>query len=275
MIHTFPPKPRYFPSAKILLNEEVSLGYSMMMAAVPKDFTFAPGQFLMVRVNHQLSPFLGRPMAIMSVEDGKLIFCYRVVGKGTGVLAQMRKNDVLQMWGPLGIPFSLPENGPVALLAGGVGMPPLYSAAETLFKIRKSAKGIYFFYGGRTSADVFFVDKLERFCEKVFVTAEDGSIGVRGLVTLPFSEFLKDRQRDSLHVAGCGPYPMMKSIAEICSQKGIPCEVSLEERMACGVGVCLGCTALCASSQGEKSWIRLCVEGPVIDSSRVIWNRSR
>lgn len=275
MTRTFPPQPRYFPSTKILLNEEVSPGYYMMMVALPKDFTFAAGQFLMVRVSHQLSPFLGRPMAILSVEDGKLIFCYRVVGKGTEILAQMRKSDLLQMWGPLGIPFSLPENGPVALLGGGVGMPPLYSVAETLFKIRKSAKGIYFFYGGRTGADILFVDKLERFCEKVSVTTEDGSIGMRGLVTLSFSEFLKNRGSDSLHVAGCGPYPMMKSIAEICSQKGIPCEVSLEERMACGVGVCLGCTALCASSQGDQSWIRLCVEGPVIDSSRVIWNRKK
>lgn len=206
---------------------------------------------------------LRRPISICGIdkEKGTIRIVFEAKGEGTVKLADTQKGAVLDIVGPLGHGFDLPEkSGKVVITGGGIGVPPLLPLAR--------------FYGenavvilGFRSADAIILKKdFESTGAKVIVCTDDGTYGVHGLVTVP----LKDEINNASAVLSCGPIPMLRAIAEISEQNSVPCQVSLEERMGCGVGACLVC-ACKVRKNGEERFGHVCKDGPVFDSKEVIW----
>ncbi|HHS49895.1 MAG TPA: dihydroorotate dehydrogenase electron transfer subunit [candidate division Zixibacteria bacterium] len=212
-----------------------------------------PGQFVMVSQSlPTFDPFLRRPIAISGAEWGRIELIVRVVGWGTAVLANSEEGDQLRVLGPLGIGFP-PPAGHLALVAGGIGIAPL------LFAGRNWAKSRLFY--GETTADWICDLSREKSCEFDIAT-DDGSVGEKCNAV----ELLKKKIDQFEHVFACGPEPMLHAIAKLCKRKKIPCAVSLEERMACGVGACQGCTI-----KTKSGYRRVCKDGPVFDANEIIW----
>ncbi len=213
-----------------------------------------PGQFAMVGFGSPFyDPFLRRPLAFAKAEWGRIEFTLRVVGWGTALLADISTGDQMPILGPLGNGFEKPE-GRAILVAGGIGLPPLAFAASRW-------KDVVLLYGEKTaSALCHLPHELE--CEKDIAT-EDGSDGRKGLVTDNLEEHIKKKPGT---VYCCGPVPMLKEAVKICRGLNVRCYVSLEARMACGVGACMGCVI--PAINGYK---RVCKDGPVFDADEIDW----
>jgi dihydroorotate dehydrogenase electron transfer subunit len=221
-----------------------------------------PGNFAEIEVKNSPKVFLRRPFSVYDVNPAArtLSFFVKVIGEGTRLLGETRKGDVLNVIYPLGNGFSIPEKERLLVVAGGSGVAPFILYAKHLAPLGKQ---ITFLFGGRTSEDIVLLEKFREFGE-VLVTTEDGSLGEKGLVTghslFRQSEFPFD------HVVTCGPDPMMKAVAKIAAARGIPCEVSLENTMACGFGACLCC--IVETVNGNKC---VCTEGPVFNIKDLTW----
>lgn len=221
-----------------------------------------PGQFLMLHlggagvVRHD--PLLPRPMAVYRERPGELDVLYEVVGRGTALLAGFGPGDVVLGVGPLGRPFPLPEAGETALLVGGgTGIASLHELARA-----SAARGpVTVLLGARSAVDLHGRAEFEALDGVALAVAtDDGSAGYGGLVTDLLERALRDAR--TARVYACGPTPMMQRAAEIAQEAGAPCVVSLENRMACGFGVCLGC-AVRSSGGGFRL---VCRDGPVFDA---------
>ncbi len=198
-----------------------------------------PGQFVHVYCGEgeSLDPLLPRPFSLFRIqkEDGVLELIFRVGGKGTSSLSRKVSGERLQLLGPLGRGFTESHYfSRVLLFAGGIGMPPLYSLAE-------SSKGVDFtlFYGGRSRSDLVFLDEWQRMGVQLQLATDDGSVGHQGTLVELASSLLLPQAADFYYA--CGPKPMLKAVKQLMDNLKIPGELSLEERMACGVGACLGC----------------------------------
>ena len=221
-----------------------------------------PGNFAEIEVKNSPKVFLRRPFSVYDVNPATrtLSFFVKVIGEGTRLLGETRKGDLLNVIYPLGNGFSIPEKERVLVVAGGSGVAPFILYGKHLAPHNKK---ITFLFGGRTGEDIVLREKFHEFGE-VHVTTEDGSMGEKGLVT-QHSLFQKnDLPYD--HIVTCGPDPMMKAIAKMASAKGIPCEVSLENTMACGFGACLCC--IVETVNGNKC---VCTEGPVFNIKDLKW----
>lgn len=264
----------------ILSNAEVSPGYWRMRLTAPQEFASArPGQFVMVRVNAAIDPLLRRPFGIFDVgtytpahtgaqPQPCFEMLYRVVGKGSAMLATLHETELLDILGPLGKGFDLDPPGEEKLIVGGgVGLAPLYLLARELVKGAK----VRLFAGGRTREDILCITEFERLGVECYVATEDGSLGERGLVTEALERRLEaDAGRASIFA--CGPHGMLKAVAAIAAQRGIHCQVSLEGYMACGMGACLGCVTPGHRHSPETPDYRcVCTEGPVFDSQELKW----
>ncbi len=213
-----------------------------------------PGQFAMVGFpTPSYDPFLRRPLAISGAEWGRIEFVIRVVGWGTALLANLNDGAEIPVLGPLGNGFQRPENKSI-LVAGGIGVAPL------LFAARKW-KDATLLYGEKTESSVCDLSR-ENFCN-FNVATDDGSWGEKCVVTHLLEAQL---DRGIADVYCCGPVPMLRAAAKICESKGAECFVSLEERMACGVGVCQGCVV--PTKNGYK---RVCKDGPVFRADEIEW----
>ncbi|MDR3221914.1 MAG: dihydroorotate dehydrogenase electron transfer subunit [Candidatus Accumulibacter sp.] len=266
-------------AAKILSNVEISPGYWRIRLTAPREFASArPGQFVMARVGDGIDPLLRRPLAIFDVgapapEDGGVMawfeMLYKVVGKGTALLSARRESDVLDILGPLGTGFDMGGDDEEKLLVGGgIGLAPLYRLATALVK---RASPVHLFAGGRARGDLLCLADFERLGVVCHCATEDGSFGTRGLVTA-----LLDRHLDAL--AGkaafyaCGPDGMLRALAKIAAERALPCQVSLEGHMACGVGACLGCVTPGRKHSAQTPDYRcICTEGPVFAASELQW----
>ncbi len=267
-------------TAMILANAEVSPGYWRMRMTAPPEFAAAqPGQFVMVRVNSAIDPLLRRPFGIFDVgihtpahtganPQPCLEMLYRVVGKGTAMLSSLHETDLLDILGPLGKGFDLGVPGEEKLIVGGgVGLAPLYFLARELVK----RSPVRLFAGGRTRDDILCITEFERLGVECYVATEDGSLGERGLVTQVLEQRL-----DALNSRGalfaCGPHGMLGAVAAIGAQRNIPCQVSLEGYMACGMGACLGCVTPGKDHAPETPDFRcVCTDGPVFDGLELKW----
>lgn len=214
-----------------------------------------PGQFYMLRAWGDDGPFLSRPISVHDAAGGTLAFLFQRKGEGTRRLAALRAGDSLTLTGPLGNGFPLPAQGcRTAVVGGGIGIAPL------LYLCRALAED-----GRRPDLYVGFRDEpyaLEAFApyvERTFLATDSGRAGHRGPVT-----DLLEPARYGLALA-CGPAPMLRALAARCQSAGTPCRVSLEKRMACGIGACLGCTV--ATAGGPRS---VCRDGPVFDATEVL-----
>jgi dihydroorotate dehydrogenase electron transfer subunit len=209
-----------------------------------------------VRAPFQYDPLLRRPLGIFDLEGKELSFIYRVVGRGTKLLSQLRPGQELEVLFPLG--NSIPEGEEKYLfIAGGIGIGGLFLGAK-LFKDR--GKEVFLLYGERSAESLSALEFLKRYSIKSTVYTEDGSYGEKGLVTKELDKF-----RDYTWVA-CGPTAMLKAVKEVAERLNVKCYLSLDRRMACGVGACLGCTV-----KTTKGYKRCCVEGPIFRAEEVLF----
>ncbi len=241
-----------------------------------------PGQFVMLKCAEELheNPLLRRPFSVFNiyrqVSSGRpagLELLINAVGIGTRKLVSFRPGQMLYCLGPLGHGFQVTSDMRnrieiACLLAGGVGIAPLYLLAGSLMAL--NIKPILF-YGGSTAADLVLREYFQELGIETIFATEDGSFGERGLVTHPFEHFLRANFRKSIRVYACGPWNMMREVHRLCTEANIQCEVSLEARMGCGLGACLGCVVRTQDNQGEERYLRVCQEGPVINSRLIDW----
>lgn len=225
-----------------------------------------PGQFLQVQVQapgSSYDPLLPRPFSICTLEPqlGEVAVIYRVVGRGTALLAAVGPGAPLHILGPLGRSFPDPASGSgrLLLVGGGLGSPPLAAAARWAAARRPVA-----LLGARHAADLAGRGEIALHCP-VQVCTDDGSEGRRGLVT----DLLADELEPGAEVWACGPTPMLAAIAALCARQGADAWLSLEAPMACGFGVCMGC----AVPSGRLGYLKACVDGAVFPAAAVDWPR--
>ncbi len=219
-----------------------------------------PGQFLHILCGGDA--YLRRPISICDIIDNKLIrFVFETRGEGTKELAKREKGSKLDILGPLGNGFDIHNDDPdaVLLIGGGIGVFPLLGLARSMDKKATVILGF------RNKAAVVMADEFPLVSKNVFLTTDDGSCGAHGFVTDTLNNILASNKVSRIYT--CGPTPMMQRLSEIAKENNIPIQVSLEERMGCGVGACVTCT--CTVSGKRK---RVCKDGPVFDGSEVEWN---
>ncbi|MBI5395056.1 MAG: dihydroorotate dehydrogenase electron transfer subunit [Verrucomicrobia bacterium] len=253
-------------TVQIVSNErDTDLYFRLVMRAPEMARDAQPGQFVHLRVAAMRDALLRRPFSIYQARGDTLSVLYKSVGKGTDVLARMGPGEELSLIGPLGHGFTLPKAGGETplLVAGGYGMAAMYMLAE-----RSPQRGIVF-AGGRRRVDILCEDEFQKLGWDVRVTTEDGSYGEKGLVTHPLIAELR-RSAAGRKLFACGPTPMLKAVGKIAEEFKVPAELSMDEHMCCGVGVCLTCVIPVKTTDGWE-YQRTCTEGPVFDASEVMW----
>jgi dihydroorotate dehydrogenase electron transfer subunit len=267
-------------NSMILANAEVSPGYFRMKMTVPGELLAArAGQFIMIKVRNAIDPLLRRPFGIFDLgvippdfsggsEQPFLEILYRVVGPGTATLSVLHHGDHLDILAPLGRGFDAGERSDGKILVGGgVGLAPLYYLAKNLV----AESRVRLFIGGKTKEDVLCVTEFERLGVETYVATDDGTLGERGLVTEALERQLASTS-DPATIFACGPMPMLKAVADIAGRNRIPCQVSLEAYMACGMGACLGCVVKGMNHDEYTPDYRcVCKEGPVFDFQELQW----
>ena len=219
------------------------------------------GQFLHVKCADAL--LLRRPFGICSVNGDVVRFVFEVKGEGTRRLSECKPGDYLDIIGPLGNGFDIFESS-IIIVGGGLGTPPMLFAAKS---VRGKATAIL---GFRDAERVILVSEFEEICDRVFLTTDDGSMGIHGTVTGPLEELLNNGGYDA--VLACGQLAMQRAVAELCEKYGVSCRVSLEERMGCGAGACLVC-ACEINKDGNTLMSRVCKDGPVFNAVDVVWKK--
>jgi len=264
--------------AAVLANTRLSDDYSVLALAAPAIASAArPGQFVMLKTSRGMDPLLRRPFSIFEVlrdeggaPTGITVFNKRI-GKGTSLLYDVEPGTHLQCLGPLGRPFDAADPPAHAwMVAGGVGLAPFVTLAEALLARGTQAT---LFYGARRAEDLHRVEIFEQLGVRVICATEDGSRGAHGRVTVPLQQELAQLGPSSdVRISVCGPTPMMRAVATLASTHGRPCEVSLEQVMGCGLGGCYSCVVLARDETGAPRHTRSCIEGPVFDATRIIWD---
>ncbi len=227
-----------------------------------------PGQFINILIGKDRDFILRRPFSIHRVLSANTLdILFKVRGRGTEELAKgnQKKLDVI---GPLGKGYSLPEQGKQFLIvAGGIGLASLFFLAERLIENKKHFN---FLYGTKNSQDLLYYLELKRMSHRVTVVTEDGSKGKKGRVTDYLLEEIQNIQPE--YIYSCGPEKMLKKVAEITTEKGLPCQISMEREMACGLGACLSCVCRTKTGRdGEFVYSRVCYDGPVFEAKDVIF----
>jgi len=270
---------------KVKVKEIRVLGasnYFLTLGAPEQARLVQPGHFVMLKCSEDVddNPLLRRPFSVFDLHPnprtgrpGGLDLLVKNVGAGTRRLTQLRPGDEIYVLGPQGRPFHIsPEmRGRVTaacLVAGGVGVAALYLLARSLMNQDITP---VFFYGGRSEADLVLREYFERLGIQCHYTTEDGSCGERGVVTQPVDRFLKGRAPAGVRLYACGPWGMMRAVHELGLRYRVPCEVSLEARMGCSLGACMGCVVRARDEHGAEQYLRVCTEGPVMNSRIVDW----
>jgi dihydroorotate dehydrogenase electron transfer subunit len=226
-----------------------------------------PGQFVMIKTGAGKDPLLRRPFSIHQTSTGGRIQIYfKVVGRGTEILARVKPGEELSVFGPLGKGFRLNANAPSIIVGGGLGIAPMLFLAKENCRVKKSCGGDLIVLGARQQSELTpLLDDFCQFGQKLLTATDDGSLGHHGFVT----EVLQSIDMlPGCIVYACGPEPMMFGVYEICRARGIPCQVSVESVMACGMGACLGCSRPAKNG----TYTHVCLNGPVFDAEELAWN---
>lgn len=264
--------------------ENLGAGNYLMTLGSPEQARLVhPGQFLMLKCGEDVNeePLLRRPFSIFAIDRHArtkhpvgLKILVKDVGAGSRKLVRVKPGREIFALGPQGRPFHLAKNmaGEVlyaCLVAGGVGIAALYLLARELI-----AQGIapVLFYGARTARELVLRDYFARLGIQTYYATEDGSMGKRGLVTAPLIHFLKKHNKQGIKMYACGPWAMMRAVDKLARQYSVPCEVSLEARMGCSLGACMGCVVQTKGDRSQAHYIRVCTEGPVISSRMIDWD---
>ena len=259
-------------TVQIASNERDTDSYYRLVLRAPQITPLIqPGQFVHVRIPPHKDALLRRPFSIFQVAGDTFSILYKTVGKGTDALSRMRAGEELSVIAPRGHGFTVPEAGGETplLVAGGYGMAAMYLLAQ-----RSPQKGIVF-VGGRKRVDILCEKEFQELGWDVRVTTEDGSHGEKGLVTQPLLAVINNSKlkTKNFKVYACGPAGMLKAIGKIAEDFRLPCELSMDEHMCCGVGVCLTCV-IPVKSGDSWEYQRTCTEGPVFDARQIVWNAS-
>jgi dihydroorotate dehydrogenase electron transfer subunit len=240
-----------------------------------------PGQFVMLRWPKSSDPLLGRPFALYdTVLDDRdrpvaLDIVYLVVGKLTGLLADTRPGEKLDAWGPLGNGFPHYQGlNHIALVAGGIGQTPFLAHVRELLgqrgyggrPPRRAAERVSLYYGVRSADLVAGAEDFRLVGANLHLASDDGSVGFHGFVT----ELLKCHEPPQ-QIVGCGPEPMLRALAAIARHWDVPCDLSLETPMACGVGICFSCVTCVRTPEGWD-YRRVCVDGPIFSAAQLAWD---
>lgn len=270
---------------KVQVKEMRDLGarnYLLTLNALEQARLTRPGQFVMIKCSEDVNedPLLRRPFSVFDTpqnpRSGKirgLDLLIKDIGVGTRRLAALKPGAEVHVLGPQGQGFKTPpemqdRNHTACLVAGGVGIAAFYLLAREL---KAHSISPVLFYGGRSAADLVLREYFEQLGIETVYTTEDGSHGQRGYVTAPLERFLKGRAGSGTRVYACGPWAMMKAAHELSLRQEVPCEVSLEARMGCSLGACMGCVIHAWDDHGEEQYLRVCLEGPVMNSRSVDW----
>jgi dihydroorotate dehydrogenase electron transfer subunit len=259
--------------AEVFSNKRVGDYHHLTLVADGVAERTRPGNFVALAIGGESSAaLLRRSFSVYRVRragvyGGTVELVVAAVGTGTRWLAALRPHDRVDLVGPLGKPFSLPQE-PIAcaLVGGGYGSAPMFALAE---RLRERGCQVHMVIGAATESRLFGVLDARRAASSVTVTTVDGSVGIRGLVTDPLPDLL---DRASVEVVyACGPMGMLAAVARVAAEHGAWCQTAVEESMACGVGVCMTCVLPVVGDDGVTRMVRSCVDGPVFAGDRVRW----
>ena len=237
----------------------------LTLLGVPYAESIRPGQFVMLRIPGRIDPLLARPYSVYDAEGTAIRILVKVVGKSSALFSSIELGSRMQCTGPLGNAFRVRRGEAVVMVAGGVGLAPMFLLAKRHPRNRR-----VLLYGSPNRDDCMALESFTRLGVEASCMTEDGSMGTRGLVTEPLAGLLAGL-KGSAAVFACGPEPMLRAVARIAEKTGHSCQVSVEERMACGIGVCQGCAVRVKSKNKVGYRYKLsCHDGPIFDT-RELW----
>jgi dihydroorotate dehydrogenase electron transfer subunit len=256
-------------------NDELAPGYKLITLGFEEDIEVRAGQFAMLRASSALEPLLRRALAIYRAEGlRRLSFLYQVLGRGTEALARLGRGEPVQALIPLGnswLSDSTVSNRAI-IVAGGIGSASVLMLCQQLKRLQVETK-IFFGAASRSAAKGCGLEDFRALELPLIVTTDDGSLGERGLVTKPLERYLAGGNGAGATVYACGPWAMMRRVAEIAAAFNLRCLVSLEAPMACGFGVCVGCVVAVRTdgATNYESYRRVCVEGTIFPAEMIRW----
>ena len=286
----------------VVENRPLTGGHFILSVRSPEQAQVTrPGQFAMIRLLGHSDVLLRRPMSIYEVKaehveskrggrrgskrvraaknesPALMEFLYKVVGRGTELMSHLKPGDEVGLLAPLGHGF-FPEDylaearaaDEVLHVAGGIGIAALLLPAREMAQAGVKQR---LFFGGRTRADLVGVPEFKPYVTATVLATEDGSQGHPGYVTNPFEDYLRSRPDRRVLVLACGPGAMLEATVAICNRHSQRCLVSMENRMGCALGVCLGCS-IRVKGEGHAAYERVCTEGPVFWSEHVVWSET-
>jgi dihydroorotate dehydrogenase electron transfer subunit len=269
-------------ASTVMENVRLARGtYRIRLEEVTLARAIRPGQFVMLRMPGATDPLLGRPFALYDTvldSDGRplgLDIVYITIGKLTTLLAARRPGDRIEVWGPLGNGFTDPVGSEhIGLVAGGIGQTPFLAYVRDLLgqrgygdqPPRQKMGRVSLFYGVRSADLAAGVEDFHEAGAETHLASDDGSLGFHGFVTQ-----LLETHQPPQHLVGCGPEPMLKALWALARRWGVPCHVSLETPMACGIGICFSCVTRVRAGCGWD-YRRVCVDGPVFDAATLEWD---
>lgn len=247
----------------VVANARIATGVGHLVLDAPRTAAAVqPGQFVHLRIAENAAFILRRPFSIFRAGGGKLEILYQVLGTGTRALSLVDAGERMDLIGPLGHGWEIPAGTAHALLvAGGLGVAPMGMLAEELARLGVAAT---LAQGAPSAERILARSVFESACRRVETATDDGSAGTAGFVTVLVEQLLEETTPDVVYV--CGPEVMERTVADQASAAGVPCQISLERLMACGVGACLSCVV--STRSGRK---RACVDGPVFDAADLVW----
>ncbi len=268
----------YNIKVKILSGKEIAPNIYLMKLKAPEIVQNAlPGQFIHIKCSKDNYPLLRRPLSIHRIdkEKGEIFILFQIMGEGTKLLADRTIGDNLDIMGPIGNGFNIyPESKKIVIIGGGIGVAPLLALCEESIRQGKEVRVLI---GALKKELVIREENFKILGAKVDVATDDGSYKYKGLVTNLLEETIIKKGWLPDQIFACGPKPMLRKIVEISLDNHIDCQVSLEERMACGIGACLGCVCKIKTRDKKEDEVkydykRVCVDGPIFEGSEVVWD---
>ncbi len=227
-----------------------------------------PGNFIEIRVTETTVPFLRRPISIYNLnkDKGTLKFIFQIKGEGTKLLSKKEEGDLIDIIGPLGMgTFKFSSYDKIAVVGGGIGVFPLYELSK---EAKEEGKEVNIYLGFRSKDYVVLEQEFKNVSNKLVLTTDDGTYGIKGFAISELEKDLEEEKIDCIYA--CGPLPMLRAVKKLAIEKDIPCQISLEERMGCGIGVCLGCAVKTSrSSNDNPEYWHVCKGGPVFRAKDV------
>lgn len=266
--------------ATVESNHEIAPGYRVLTLSFDAPVGARAGQFAMLKARGAYEPLLRRALAIYRVAGPRqLSFLYHVLGRGTEALSRLGRGGEVEILCPLGNSWTLPANesgtgapGPVIIVAGGIGSASVLMLAEEVARSGREAQ-IFFGAANRRVAEGCGLEDLRATGLPLVITTDDGSLGEKGFVTAPLERSLREQGGRGATIYCCGPWVMMRRVAEIAERYDAGCMVSLEAPMGCGFGVCVGCVVAMKTDgpAGYDSYARVCVSGSIFPAETILW----